>query len=886
MDTDTQLLRTRYPGSSPFTKNYARVFYGRGDDIDKLITKINVEKIIILYSKSGLGKSSLLNAGVLPEIEDQYFIIPLRFGMPAHDDIKHPLDILDQQLSENYYRESFLNKIEPENFSLWQYIKNLQITNPDPMTFLLVFDQFEELFSFSHGVIEFAEAIGELLYNRCPKDFQRALHLAESTMAGRLPIEDREIIERPLDVKVLMAIRSDRMSMLDRLSVHIPNLLNSDSLYELKHLSWEQAEGAISSPAQKEGKFLSERFGYHEDTLQKMLVYLTQNRQKPVESFQLQILCQYVEENIVGKQKNVIVKPVDLGDPKGIFRDFYDRTIQNIGTSAEQLKSHRFIEDGLIFEEEEKRISLFEGQIEKRFDISKELLNKIVHTHIIRREKHGGGHMYELSHDSLVAPILRAKDQRRHKEQKWKAEAKRRKEEEKRRKEEAKKRKAKLDELELQMANQKVAYKARSAKRARLFAIALGVLVLMILGALIRIYFLQQRLADKLILSNARVRVENANQQIKQSWPQLSLLLARQAYLINKPAKGPIASLVHSGLRKFLDPDFLIQELPHDDIVGPVAFSPDGKKLATGSSERGDKIIYLWDLDNLDAQPIPLSGHTGEIYALVFSRNGEFLASAGEDGTVRLWEFDLKKPVAMPTLLKSITANMGKVWAVAFNPVKNMLAAAGEDNIVRLWDLKDLKATPTPLEGHTDSVLSVVFSLDGKKLASGCRDTKIRLWDLENPKKEPVVLEGHGDSILSLAFDRDGKFLASGSYDNTVRLWNMDDPSIASNIFKGHQKAVRSVAFSPDGKRLASGSYDRTVRLWDLKNPDADPEVLTGHKDYIFSVAFSPGGEVLASGSQDKTARLWYLKRASTFTVIQGHEKTVSAVALSPDGKT
>ena len=274
MDNKTQTLRTRYPGSSPFTKDDKWVFFGRNDDIGELITKINLEKTIVLYGRSGLGKSSLLNAGALPRLQEKYFIIPLRFGTHVHDDIKHPLDILDQQLFEGYYRESFLNKIESKNLSLWQYIKNLQIASQDHITFLLVFDQFEELFTYSHGVIEFAEAIAELLYNRIPKNFQRALRLAESTVTVRLPVEDREIIEHPLDVKVLMAIRSDRMSLLDRLSYHIPNILNSNNLYELKHLSWEQAKEAISAPPQKEGKFLSDRFSYHEDALEKMLVYL------------------------------------------------------------------------------------------------------------------------------------------------------------------------------------------------------------------------------------------------------------------------------------------------------------------------------------------------------------------------------------------------------------------------------------------------------------------------------------------------------------------------------------------------------------------------------------------------------------------------------------
>ena len=228
-------FRTRYPGSRPFSRNDEWVFFGRDADIENLLTKINVEKTIVLYGKSGLGKTSLLNAGVLPKLEKRYLIIPLRFGTHTLGDIKHPLDILDQRLSGLLHRESFLNKIEPEDISLWQYIKNLQIASQDHLAFLLVFDQFEELFTYPQGVDEFAEALAEVLYNRMPKNFERALRLATGKNADLLTPEQWELFEHPLDLKVLMAIRSDRMSLLDRFSSHLPNILKN--CYELKHLS-------------------------------------------------------------------------------------------------------------------------------------------------------------------------------------------------------------------------------------------------------------------------------------------------------------------------------------------------------------------------------------------------------------------------------------------------------------------------------------------------------------------------------------------------------------------------------------------------------------------------------------------------------------------------
>ena len=130
MVDNTQKLRSRYPGSTPFAKNDEWVFFGRDTDIKNLRTKINLEKIIVLHGRSGLGKTSLLNAGVLPRLEKQYITIPLRFGTHTRGDLKHPIDVLDQQLTECCHQQSFLNEIEPEDISLWQHSLPLHRCTP------------------------------------------------------------------------------------------------------------------------------------------------------------------------------------------------------------------------------------------------------------------------------------------------------------------------------------------------------------------------------------------------------------------------------------------------------------------------------------------------------------------------------------------------------------------------------------------------------------------------------------------------------------------------------------------------------------------------------------------------------------------------------------
>ena len=361
-----------------------------------------------------------MNAGVLPKLENkrQFFIATVRFGNWTLDNLKHPLDIVEEtiatvekKIAEAPHQESFLRYIESEDISLWQHIKNLELTSPN-QTLLLVFDQFEELFTYPKGVTEFAEALADLLYSRMPKNFQRALRLATRNNANLLTPEQSEFLERPVKLKVVISIRSDRVGLLASLSSHIPGILLN--CYELKPLSRKQAEYAVIKPAEKPGEFQSLPFTYQEKALTKILDYLTQNGDKPIESFQLQILCQFIEKDIVISRNETYVEEHDLGDLESIYQNYYDNSLKKLGTEDTQRKARIFIEEGLIFAEEKRRTTLLKGQIHNKFNITPELLQHIVHTHLIQPVLHysGGYDVYELSHDTLVAPILKAKSLR------------------------------------------------------------------------------------------------------------------------------------------------------------------------------------------------------------------------------------------------------------------------------------------------------------------------------------------------------------------------------------------------------------------------------------------------------------------------------------------
>ncbi|GBE75710.1 WD-40 repeat protein [Microcystis aeruginosa NIES-87] len=322
----------------------------------------------------------------------------------------------------------------------------------------------------------------------------------------------------------------------------------------------------------------------------------------------------------------------------------------------------------------------------------------------------------------------------------------------------------------------------------------------------------------------------------------------------------------------------------HEGEVVDISFSPDGNIIATASQ---DGTVKLWDLEGKQIKSFS-AANNAKFWGISFSPKGQILAAASTDGTVRLWRLNGKDIEEVEPLKVS----KGWVWDISFSPDGQVLASADSSGTVKLWQFDGDKFNPDPIyqikahdqvKGEDQEIYKINFSPDGKFLTTASIDNTAKLWRFDGQKIEFLrTLKGHTDSVWDVTFSPDSRMIATASSDNTATLWNLEGKEIKT--LSGHKQGVLSVSFATYGQNketvIATASDDNTIKLWNLKGEEII--TLTGHTNGVWRASFSPNGKFLATASRDNTVKLWNLNPQSLF----GHTLDVFQVKFSSDGKT
>jgi len=895
-----------FRGLRAFEERHTDQFFGRDAEVLAFLERLRQTPILPVVGASGAGKSSFVQAGVIPRLREQgaWLVIRLRPGtspfealstallleetsakFTVHDpaDATIPMDAPDVSAMKRVHEDGGstpLRRLAGDKQSLPTQLAespatlNLLLHNLADQTsskVLLFVDQLEELYT----LVEDAEV---------RRRFMQALCAAADDRLG--------------PVRVIFTLREDFLSRLAE---------GSEAREILSHVTVMRSPGAealeeiLVKPLEGTGH------GYEDPDLVKDLV--REVRHEPACLPLLAFAARTLWERRDPKRKLLLRSAYDaMGGVAGALAEHADGVLQ--GLSAKQVQSTRQILLRLVTSEGTRQGATRQQVLEGLGNEAAEVLVRLTEARLISARKGRGSDWgsatLELVHEALIqrwtqlahwldesredlvflAEVGQAADlwekRDRPVAEVWHGEALAEAERKAGRCQNVPRRVRDFLGAGLQRAQ-------RQTRRRRFGWAAAMTLLAVVALASVGISVMVSREKREALVQRAEALVQRteaqrqrAEAQRQRAEAQRQRAEAQQAGARAALARGDLHE-ARARLRVALETGdsrlarslwWQLEKLPLvwkkklGAVVYHVAFSPDGKKVAAACM---DRTVTLFDVQTGGVRI--LRGYTDQVLAVAFSPDSQRLVSGSWGGEIRIWDLESGRS-------RTLVAHTRAVYSVAFSPTGTLLASGSDDRTIRLWDVKSGREKAV-LRGHKNGVQSISFSPSGTLLASGSNDRTIRLWDVKSGR-EKAVIKGHKDVVLGVSFSPDGALLASGSVDKTVRLWDVKSGREKA-VLRGHKARVVCVSFSPDGERLASGSADKTVRLWDVKS-GRETMVLKGHQASVQGISFSPGGTLLASGSHDKTVRLWNVKDGREKAAYRGHQASVVGLSFSPGG--
>ena len=847
-----------YPGPRPFEFGERPLFFGRDTEIADLTSLVTAHRLLLIYAMSGAGKTSLLNAGLIPSLEDQgFWVLP-----PARVRGLLPQGLDPSRIANIYVLNTVMGlrqeSADPQSLVTTTLADFLAAGDhpTDDQGFVkppvIVFDQFEELFSF---------------YPERWTDREGFFRQISAALASD-----------PL-LRAILVMREDYVASLDPFAHLLPGRL--DARYRLERLRHAAACAAVEGPLKGTSRTFAP--GVAANLVDQLLAIRVESADgrtvevpgEFIEPVQLQIACQSLWNELPADVTTITSEHVrTFGDVSQALREFYERTVGRTVSDADVPEADlRAWFDRHLITQAGTRGTVFRGP-EATEGIPNRAVDLLENQHLIRAELRAGAHWYELTHDRFIRPIQASN--------------------------EAWRQRVKLLQLQGQFQI-----------RWRRFG-AIAAIILAILGVVI---FDQYRTSRQ--IESHELAARSLTQLT--SDPEESLCLAIKAgELERSTADQPmIDDALRQALRESRGRSILTNNAGQRWLTS-AAFRPDGQQvIAVGLDVSSkDTIVRLWDVPSgkvtdrraagnevfgatfsgptpmliamsaangtahvLDAttgnQLASLQGTPGGISRASFSADGTLVATAGLDGVARIWN------TTTGALLAQLRNREVSLQSVAFSPDGTRVVSGEADGKAVIWDIRSTKAVVT-LTGHADAVLDAVFSADEKYVLTASRDRTLRIWDASTGSTL-IELRGHTAPVTSAAFSPDGRTILSASEDSTARTW-LARTGVPLAVLRGHQATVTSASFSGDGRRAVTTSLDGSARVWDVS--EGRVVWFTGHTSAVNSIAFNSDTTRLVTASDDGTVRVWNAKTGVQEGEVGNHRNEMLTAAFSPDGST
>jgi WD40 repeat protein len=828
---------------------------GRAQDVKRIIKRIGTPacKLTIIHGQSGVGKSSIIQAGLVPAL--QFTTFEARDVLPVllqsyHDWARNCGQNLKLGIEEKRKGESLSTPVDTPAAILEQ----LRLNESRNLLTVLIFDQFEEFF-FAYQ----DQTTRRELYNFLAECLNQISYL-----------------------KIILSLREDYLCDLlewnrtTDVSMINNDILNKNIRYYLGNFSIPEAKVFVKTLTKRSQFYLDEDLG-------NALVENLAGKLGEVRPIELQIVGAQLEKRHITR----LSEYQQLGNQAKLtlVEEFLAEVIADCGQENKEIAELVLY---LLTDENNTRPqkTLAELAAADLGTESKKLLKLViqivVQSGLVLEVPPDPIERYQLVHDYLVPFIRKLQGaESLKKNQQEKAELLKINQQEKaeRLRLAAENQILEKSQQKLVEAKQKAEYLLANTLGVAIILIFLGVLglgsFLFFAGTYLIVAQEEVRVVNKQ-LTNAR-KIRQLELSSSEIWAKFKSSRVQQIEALIEIVKiGEEINNIDSITDEFLTdtPIALSQILDniqernrltgHKDVVASVSFSPDGQYIATGS---WDKTARLWDLKGHLVQEF--RGHTDQVLSVCFSPDGQHIATGSSDKTARLW--DLKG-----NLLQEFKGHKDLVVSVSFSPDGKRIGTASGDRTAGLWDLKGNLLQM--FVGHQAEVVSIRFHPDGKRIGTASGDGTARLWDLQGNLLQEF--KGHKGKVLSVSFSHDGQYIATGSRDNSARLWDLQGNLLKE--FRENQDSVYDVNFSPNSIYLATASADSITRLWDLQGDLL--EKFKGHQDTVLKLSFSPDNKYLVTASADKTARLWEV-RSNSQQQLKTYPSEKSTVAKSGDNQ-